>query len=127
MNALLFVLAQTTQSVGAPAPGNETPPWWANPNFVLYAVIMIGILWVFSSTGRSGRQKEKQQRAMIDSLKRGDRVQTIGGILGSVVEVRDDEVVIKIDEGNNTKLHIVREAIKSVTREEAETVSKGKV
>ena len=58
---------------------------------------------------------------MLANLKRGDRIQTIGGILGSVVEARENEVVIKIDESTNTKIRIVRDAIKKVTAEESET------
>ena len=51
-------------------------------------------------------------------LKRGDRVQTIGGILGTVVETRDGEVLLKVDEGNNTKIRFSRNAIHRVLEEE---------
>jgi len=126
LNALLFLLAQTTQSIeqGGGGPGTEQPPIWARPDMVLYAVLFIGIIFVFSTSGRASKQKEKRHREMLASLKRGDRIQTIGGILGAVVEVRDDEVVIKVDESSNTKIRVVRDAIKSVTREEAEVPAK---
>jgi preprotein translocase subunit YajC len=126
LNALLFLLAQTTQSITdqTGAGGTEQPPLWARPEIVLYAILCLGILFVFSSSGRANRQKEKRHREMLASLKRGDRVQTIGGILGAVVEVRDDEVVIKVDESNNTKIRLTRDAIKTVTREEAEVQAK---
>lgn len=119
MNAVLYLLAQTTQ------PGGTTePPFWANPNFMLYAVLAIGIIFIFSSSGRATRQTEKKHKEMLANLKRGDRVQTIGGILGSVVEVRDNEVVVKVDEGSNTKIRVVRDAIKRVSAEETETPAK---
>ena len=51
---------------------------------------------------------------MIDTLKKGARLQTIGGIIGTVVEVRDDELVLKIDESNNTKIRVIRSAVGKV-------------
>ncbi|MHC4646167.1 MAG: preprotein translocase subunit YajC [Planctomycetota bacterium] len=59
-----------------------------------------------------GPQKQKQQhRQMVQSLKKNDRVRTIGGIIGTVVDVRDDEITLKIDESNNTKIRIAPSAI----------------
>ena len=55
---------------------------------------------------------------MLDNMKRGDRIQTIGGILGTVVEVREGEVVVKVDESNNTKIKFSRSAIQRVVTEE---------
>jgi preprotein translocase subunit YajC len=43
---------------------------------------------------------------------------TAGGILGSVVEVRDTEVVLKVDESSNTKIKFTRDAIKRVLTED---------
>jgi preprotein translocase subunit YajC len=58
-------------------------------------------------------------------MKRGDRVMTAGGILGSVVEVRDSEVLLKVDESTNTKIKFSRDAIKRVvTEDEGSTPAK---
>ena len=57
-------------------------------------------------------------------VKKGDKVRTIGGILGTVVDIRDDEVVIKVDEATNTKLHLVRSAISKVLAEGEEASKK---
>ena len=115
MNTVLFLIAQVpaTQPVDA--------PWWARPEITLYAILIVGMIFVFSSSGRANRQEQKKHKEMLANLKRGDRIQTIGGILGSVVEARETEVVIKIDESTNTKIRVVRDAIKKVTAEEAET------
>jgi preprotein translocase subunit YajC len=124
LNTILYLVAQATQVAAdatQPAPGSQEPPWWANPSVMLYAVLGLGLLFVLTSSGRANRQEEKRHKEMLANLKRGDRVQTIGGILGSVVETRDSDVVIKVDEGNNTKIRVVREAIKRVTSEEGET------
>ena len=48
---------------------------------------------------------------MLQSLKKNDRVRTIGGIFGTVIEVKGDEVVLKVDEANNTRIHVSVSAI----------------
>ena len=53
-------------------------------------------------------------------LKKNDKVCTIGGIYGTVIEVRDKEIVIKIDESNNTKMKVTPGAIRNVATEERE-------
>ena len=67
---------------------------------------------------RSKKKDQKARQQLLDNLKKGDRIQTIGGVLGSVVEVRDGEVVVKVDESNNTKMRFTRSAIQKVVEEE---------
>jgi preprotein translocase subunit YajC len=57
-------------------------------------------------------QKQKQQRKKLEqSLEKNDKVLTIGGIIGTIVDLKDDEITLKIDESNNTKIKIRRSAI----------------
>lgn len=60
---------------------------------------------------RGPRKKQQQHKQMIQTLAKNDRIQTIGGIIGTVVDIRDDEITLKIDESNNTKIKIIRSAI----------------
>jgi preprotein translocase subunit YajC len=48
---------------------------------------------------------------MMQALAKSDKIQTIGGIIGTVVDIKDDEITLKIDEANNTKMKILRSAI----------------
>jgi preprotein translocase subunit YajC len=123
LNSILFLIAQIAPTT-APGGGDVAPPFWANPSYMLYAVLIVGMIFVFTSSGSANRKEQKRHKEMLANLKRGDRVQTIGGILGSVVEARDSEVVVKIDESNNTKIRVVRDAIKKVTADEPETSNK---
>ena len=68
-------------------------------------VIMYFILF------REPRKRQRQQQQMIQSIKKNDKVRTIGGIIGTVVDVKDDEIVLKVDESNNTKIRIMASAI----------------
>ena len=102
------VLAQATQST-QPAGG-----FFQNPLFV--PAILVALLIIFMS--RNSKKQRKQAEDLRNSMKKGDRVQTIGGILGTVVELRDTDVLIKVDETNNTKIRFSRNAIHRVVSEE---------
>lgn len=79
------------------------------------AIILL-LFFLFLQGGK--RKEEKQRQNMLKDLKKGDRIQTIGGILGTVVEARDSEVVVKVDESTNTKMKFTRSAIHRVVEEE---------
>ncbi len=110
MSDLLVILAQATQPIGPGGSGTEIFIRQFLPLFLI-----IGVFWWWMS--RSRRRERQRFEDMLKSLKRNDRVQTIGGILGTVVEAREDEVILKVDEATNTKIRVVRGAIKEVTRE----------
>lgn len=99
------------ETVGKPP---ATAPWWANQWIPLLLILVMAWLLIF----RPKKQQEKQRTQMLSALKKGDRIQTIGGVLGTVVDVRDDEVVVKVDETSNAKITFSRSAIHRV-REEA--------
>ena|GEM_PF-1805651 len=122
MYTLLHLIAQT--SMPSATPGTESPPWWANSNLMLYGVLAVGMIFVFTSSGKANRQQEKRHKEMLANLKRGDRVQTVGGLLASVVEARENEIVLKIDESTNTKIRVVRDAIKKVLADEVDSSAK---
>ncbi len=109
----------TTQAPGSPnqPPSGATPrssSFWASllPLLLIFVVMYVLLL-------RGPRKQQQQQKQMIQSLKKNDRVRTIGGIYGTVMEVRGDEVILKIDESNNTKIRISASAIgKNLSQEE---------
>lgn len=112
-------LAQTTvPSTSQPttAPVGGLSDFLKSPLFV--PIILIGVFLIFSSRNRKNADRKVQD--MLSNLKKGDRVQTIGGILGTVVEARDNEVVLKVDETNNTKMRFSRKAIHVVLQDDVE-------
>ena len=83
-----------------------------SPLMRYFPFIMIGgflILWMFM--GRSRKKKEAQRREMLNQLSKGDRVVTIGGIVGTIVEARDTELVVKVDD--NTRMKFARWAVRN--------------
>jgi preprotein translocase subunit YajC len=67
---------------------------------------------------KSKKGPEKQRLEMLKQLKRGDRIQTIGGILGSVLRTEENRVEVKVDETNNTKMWFTRSAIHRVLEDD---------
>ncbi|MBI1904282.1 MAG: preprotein translocase subunit YajC [Planctomycetia bacterium] len=69
---------------------------------------------------RARAQQEKSREEKLKNLKKNDRVLTIGGIYGVVTHVEPDknEIVIRVDDTNNTRLHVVRTSIHDVISEE---------
>lgn len=88
---------------------------------MLPAFLIIGALFYFMIMGPE-RRKQKQQRAMIESIKKNDRVVTIGGIYGTVANVQreDDKVTLTVDEATNTKLRVTFGAIARVLGDETD-------
>ena len=68
------------------------------------------IMLIFSS--RSKKKQEAKRREQLNSIKKGDPITSIGGIIGTVVEVRDKDLIIKIDDG--TRMHLARWAIRGI-------------
>jgi preprotein translocase subunit YajC len=63
------------------------------------------------------QKKQKKWQEMLAQLKTGDRVTTNGGIRGTVLNVKDDLVVLRV-QPDGVKLEFVKSAIAAVTTEE---------
>ncbi len=111
--AARFVLL--AQENGDPA----SPTLWDLP-WIPFAII--GVMFYFLLI-RPERKKRQDLTNLLDSLKKNDRIVTIGGIHGVVVNVAkdSDEVTIRVDEGTNTKLRVSRSAISRVIGDEKST------
>ncbi len=92
---------------GQPAPFGGAGFLWV---ILLMFMFMIG-MQVFA-----GRKERKKRAAMLGSLARHDRIQTVGGLIGTVAEVRDSEVVLKVDESTNTKVRVARGAVQQILK-----------
>ena len=85
-----------------------------------YAPFIVIMIIMYMFIFRGPKKKQQQHAQMVKSLKKNDRVRTIGGIFGTVIEVRDKDGIIKIDESNNTKIRVSPSAISTVTGDEKE-------
>lgn len=131
--AAMPALSQTTPAEGQPqiekvAPEKNTSPTSAttgeakkdtpgpqNP-FDTKMLLIFGavILLFFFMNSRSRRKQEAKRKEMLSQIQRGAKVTTIGGVMGTVVDVRDEDVTVKVDESNNVKIRFARWAIRGV-------------
>jgi preprotein translocase subunit YajC len=75
-------------------------------------LILIFVVFYFLLI-RPQQRKAKDQRTMLDALRRGDRVVTGGGIIGTVARVDNPEEVV-VDIAENVRVRVVRSTITSV-------------
>jgi preprotein translocase subunit YajC len=117
LNTMTF-LADTIGPATSPTGGDAAAPWWFKIFGNSYFPLVIGLIflmWIMSKT-KGGKDKVRQD--MLKQLKRGDKIQTIGGILGTVLRTEEDRVEVKVDETNNTKMWFTRNAIHQVVMDE---------
>jgi len=72
------------------------------------------MLALFLPTIFAGRKQKKQRAQMLASLGKHDRVQTVGGIIGDIVEVRETEIVLRVDDA--TRIRFAKTAVQTVLR-----------
>ena len=74
---------------------------------------------------RPQKKRDKETKAMLAAMKKGDRVVTIGGIHGTIVTVKDQTVVIKVDD--SARIEFSKSAISTVTSKDAAKAAPKKV
>lgn len=99
---------------GTPPPAGARAPGGGDFTFL---ILMFGLLLFLIIMSVMGSRKEKKKRAeLMGNLSNNDRVQTIGGMIGTVVEIRDEEVVLRVDENSNTRIRFSKTAIQQIIR-----------
>ncbi len=99
--------------------GGGNPPAGGDGGMTLIIQILpfvaIGLLFYFMLI-RPQRKEQARRQDMLAGVKKNDRVVTIGGIYGVVMNVHReaDEVTLKVDEATNTKLRITLSSIARV-------------
>lgn len=84
---------------------------------VLFAGLFF--IWWFLYLGpQMKRQKQKQQ--MMDALKKGDRVVTRGGLIGTVLGIREKEKIVVLRFSENVKIEVLRSAVEGILKDEPE-------
>ncbi|MBL6706007.1 MAG: preprotein translocase subunit YajC [Planctomycetaceae bacterium] len=110
-----FLLAEETVA----DPKAPQSPWGG----LLPPMIMIAVFYYFMLL-RPRAAEERKRKAMLDGLKKNDRVVTAGGIIGTVAQVSTDgkEVTLKVDD--STRIKFRRSSISSVLTDEKDDAAK---
>ena len=123
LSVAAFALAETTGDAAAATDATqEMSPVAALLTTFLPMVLIVVVFWLFLI--RPQRKKDKKVKAMLDALKPGDRVTTIGGIYGTIVSIKDDTITLAIG-AQRTEMVVARWAIRQV--EEVSVENDGEV
>lgn len=113
--SLMTTLAQGV--TGPPAP--TTTPQPGGSMFLFPAMLFAMLIFIFLNS-RSQRKREKREKEeLYAGLAKNQRVQTVGGVIGTIVSVKEHEVVLKVDESTNTKMTFIKTAIQRVVTEDS--------
>lgn len=80
-------------------------------------IVMVVLLVVMMIVPQ--RRQNKKVKDMMDGLKSGDRVRTIGGFYGRIVQVKEDVVVLEM-EPDKTRMTLTKGAISTVDNSDVE-------
>ncbi|MEQ8200028.1 MAG: preprotein translocase subunit YajC [Syntrophomonadaceae bacterium] len=73
----------------------------------IYLGVFLAIFYVLIIMPR--RKQEKKHKETVASLKRGDKVVTIGGLKGEVAKVKEETLVLKVND--NTEMEFLKRAV----------------
>ena len=102
MTALLLLLLSVPQS----------QPEEVNPFISPIAIFLIFIVFYFfiiRPQQRTQKKKEKEKAEMLETLKKGDKIITIGGLHGTVVQIGDTSVTMEIDK--SARMRVEKSAV----------------
>jgi len=102
----------TTQGIPADpgAAGNARPSGMGS----LLPIMLLMMAGILIMTSLSGRKERKKHAALMSSLGKKDKVRAAGGIIGTIIELKNDEVLLETDKASNTRIRVARSSISTV-------------
>ncbi|NTU67751.1 MAG: preprotein translocase subunit YajC [Chlorobiaceae bacterium] len=97
----------------APPTGGQTP----NPFVQIVPLVLIFVVFYFFMI-RPQQKKQKDRQKLLDDIKRGDRVVTIGGIHGTVAGIETEKKTVLVQIADNVKIKFERSAIANIEKQE---------
>ena len=103
MNLLSAILLMGPAAAPAGADGQQPSAW---PTIIMFGAIIL-VMWLFMI--RPQRKQQKELQNFRSGLKKGDKVVTVGGIYGEIVEVNEKTCLIKVD--GDVKLRVDKQGL----------------
>ncbi len=102
----------TTAQAGAAAPeaGQQQAPPPSSGMMMIPFIILIGVMIAISM--RTSSKEKKKREEMMNSIRKGTKIMTSGGIIGEIAEVQKDQFMLKV--ANNVQIAISRSAVAQV-------------
>ncbi len=115
-NLTFFAAEATTAAAGGDAAAAGAPyDAGTGVGSMISMVLSMAVLFVvfYFFLIRPQKKKEKKTKEMLDALKKGDRICTIGGIYGTIAGIKDDTITLTVG-GDKMTMVIARWAVRSV-------------
>jgi preprotein translocase subunit YajC len=132
VSRLLFAAAEAAPAAANAADGGggaaNPPPAGGLGGMGIFPLIFMLLIVFYLMVLRPQKKEQKKRLELLNNLKKNDRVVTIGGIYGTVMNAKreSDEVILKIDETNDTKIRVIYSAIARVITDDSSDESKTK-
>ncbi|MCC6676556.1 MAG: preprotein translocase subunit YajC [Phycisphaerales bacterium] len=105
---------QTGSAPAGPVPGGAGQAQSAPSMLSMMLPLLLVLVVMIVLSSMSGRKEKKRREALLSAIKKHDKVQTLGGVIGTITDIDGDEVVLRLDEG---RMRVSRGAIQTVLRE----------
>ena len=102
MNTIALCLAMTGQAGGTGGQGSTF-------GFFLPLILIFAIMYML--VFRPQAKKQKEHKGMLDTLDKGDKVQTAGGIYGTVAGIKEKENIIILQIAKDVKIEISKSSV----------------
>ena len=108
--------AETTSAqTAASGAGQQAPP--PSNTMMMVPIIIIFVVMIAISLRTNSKEKKKREE-MMNSIRKGTKIMTSGGILGEIAEVQKDQFLLKV--ANNVQIAISRTAVAQVIQPAAD-------
>lgn len=90
------------------APAQQTSE--ATPFLSFLPLILMMVIFYFLLI-RPQQKKQRDLQKTVENLKKGDKVVTAGGVIGTITSIQNDYVVLKVGDSENTKIEVLKSAV----------------
>ena len=111
---------QTTTTQTTTVPANGRPQQQQDSGLFMMLPFVILIVVMIAISVRTNSKEKKKREEMMNSIRKGTKVMTSGGILGEIAEVQKDQFLLKV--ANNVQIAISRTAVAQVIQPAADVI-----
>ncbi len=119
MNPDLYAFVQepgTSQPAPGGTEGGDQPVGCAGGQLGMLVPLMLMFVLMYFILIRPQRRQQKEREMMLSRVKKNDHVILQGGIYAIVDKVKDNELIVKVDEKNDVRLRVTRAAVAAVEK-----------
>src|ERR1043166_287203 len=110
----MFISEALAQAAGTAAPSNPM----GDIGFFVPLILVFVVMWFFMI--RPQQKKQKAHQAMVRAAKRGDRIVTSGGMIGTISKANDADNDVEVEIAKDVKIRVMRHAISDIINRNAE-------